>query len=74
MSEQEKKRLRIYDLLDDESPHPPKNSEIMRVSLWPWSSTDFNLLDWTTWDALENKTNATSDPNIGSIKTTIKEE
>ena len=37
-------------------------------------SPDLNHLDYTIWGILENKTNATSHPNIGSLKTTIEEE
>ena len=29
---------------------------------------------YTTWGILENKTNTTSHPNIGSLKTTFEEE
>ena len=32
------------------------------------------LLYWTLWGVLENKTNATSHSNIGSLKTAIEEE
>ena len=54
MSEQEKKRQRIYDLINAE--WKPKNiSEITGVSLWPPSSPDFNPLDYATRDVLENK-------------------
>ena len=35
---------------------------------------DLNPLDYATWDALENKTNATSHPNIGSLKIYMAEE
>ena len=40
---------------------------------------DFQLrpnpfLGYTIWDVLENKTNATSHPNIGSFETIIKEK
>ena len=42
MSEQEKKRQRIYDLLDAET-NPKKISEIIGVSLRPPSSSDLNL-------------------------------
>ena len=31
-------------------------------------------LDYDIWGALENKTHATSNPNIGSLKTAIEEE
>ena len=37
-------------------------------------SPDLNPLDYTIWDVLEDKTNATSHPNIGSFKTAIEEE
>ena len=43
MSEQEKKRQRICDLLNAETNLPPtKNSEIIEVSLWHPSSPDLN--------------------------------
>ena len=45
MSEQEKKRQRIYDLLNAET-KPPKIFEILGVSLWPLSSPDLNTLDY----------------------------
>ena len=74
MSEQEKKRQRIYDLLNTEIKQKKKNSEIIGVSLWPPSSPDLNALDYALWGVLENKTNATSHPNNGSFKTAIEEE
>ena len=36
-------------------------------------SQDLNSLDYVIWVVFENKTNATSDPNIGSLKTAIEE-
>ena len=64
MSEQEKKRW-----------NQAKNiSEIIKVSLWPPSSQNLNNLHYTIWNFLENKTNATSHPNIGSLKTSIEKE
>ena len=69
MSEKENKRQRIYDLLNAK-----KISEIIVVSLWPPSSPDLNPLDYTIWGVLENKTNATSHPKIGSLKIAIEEE
>ena len=48
-----------------------KKSEIIRVSLWPPSSPDLNPLDYIV---LENKTIATSYPDIGSLKSAIEEE
>ena len=54
MSEQEKKQQRIYDLLNVET--KPKNiSEIIGISLWPLSSPDLNLLDYTILSTLEKK-------------------
>ena len=35
-------------------------------------SPDFNPLDYATWGILENKINATSHANIGSLETAIK--
>ena len=43
-------------------------------SLWPPSSSDLNPTDYAIWSILENKTNATSSPNISSLKITIEEE
>ena len=37
-------------------------------------SSDLNPLDYAIWGVLENKTNATSNPNIGSLKTAIEEQ
>ena len=37
-------------------------------------SPDHNLLDYTVWGILENETNVTSHPNIGSLKTATEEE
>ena len=37
-------------------------------------SPDLNPLDYATWGILENKTNATSYPNIGLLKTAIEKE
>ena len=47
---------------------------MIRASLWSSSSSELNLLEYTICGVLENKTNATSHPNIGSIKTAIEEE
>ena len=44
-----------------------KNSKIIEVSL---SGLDLNAI----WGLLENKTNVTLNPNIGSLKTAIEEE
>ena len=58
-----------------------KYSEIIGVSikklqLMPEhpSSPDSKSLDYAIWGVLENKPNATSHPNIGSLKTAIEEE
>ena len=73
MSEQEKKRQRIYDLINAKT-RPKEISEIIEVSLWPPFSSDLALLDYAVWGILENKINATSSPNIGSLKTANEEE
>ena len=73
MNEQKKKWQRIYDLLNAES--KSKNIyEIIGISLWPPSSPDLKPLDYAIWGVLKNKTNATSHPNIVSLKTAIEEE
>ena len=69
MCEQEKKRQKIYDLLNAET-KPKRISEIIiGVSLWLPSSPDLNPLDYAIWGVLENRINATSHPNIGSLRT-----
>ena len=68
MSEEEKKRQRIYDI------KPKKTFRNNYSFLWPPSSPDHNPLDFTIWSILENKTNATSIRDIGSLKTAIDEE
>ena len=73
MSEQEKKRQRIGDLLNAETKPKKKKSEIIRVSLLPPSNPDLNPLDYAIWGVLGNKTTAASHPNIGLLKTTIDE-
>ena len=37
-------------------------------------SPDLNPLDYALWGVLENQTNASSHPNIGSFKTVVEEE
>ena len=49
-------------------------SEITGISLWPPSSTDLKLLNYAIWGILEKNKNATSHPNIGSIKIAIETE
>ena len=73
MSEQKKIWQRIYDLLNTQT-KPQNISEIIWVSLWPPSSPDHNPDDYTIWGILENKTNANSHPNIGSLKTDVEEK
>ena len=50
-----------------------KISGIIGVSLWPPTSPDLNPFDYVKWVVLENKTNATSHPNIGSLKNAIED-
>ena len=71
MSEQEKKRQRIYYLLNTDT----KPKKIIRVSLRPPSSPDLkpHRLNYTIL-FFTKKSNAASDPNIGSLKTAIEEE
>ena len=59
MSEHEKKRQRIYHLLNTEA-KPPKFEN--------------NPLDFALSGVLGNKTNATSPRNIGSLRIAIQEE
>ena len=67
MSEQEKKRKRIYHLLHGKT--KLKNSELVGISLSPPSSPDLNPLDYAICGVLENKTNSTCHRNIDSLKT-----
>ena len=72
MREQEQKRQRIYDLLNAKT--KLKNiSEIKVVSLGPPSIPDLNFVDYAIWGVLENKTDSTYHPNIGSFKTALEE-
>ena len=68
MSEQEKKRQRNYYLLNAKT-KTKKIYKIIGVSFGHPSSSNLNTLDYATWGVLENKTNATSHPNSGSLKT-----
>ena len=43
-------------------------------TLWPPSSPDLNPFDYAIWGILENKTNATSHPNIDLLNNAIEEE
>ena len=46
----------------------------MRTAIKQNLSPELNTLDYAIWGVLENKTNATSHPNIGSLKNAIEEE
>ena len=46
----------------------------MRTAVKQNLSPNLNNLDYTIWGILENKTNTTSHPNIGSLKIAIEEE
>ena len=51
-----------------------KNSKIIGLPLSPPSIPDIYPFNYAFWDILENKTNATSHPHIGSLKTAIEKE
>ena len=51
-----------------------KLSEISDVSLWPPSNLDLISLYYAIWGLLQNKTNATSYSNIGSLKIAIEKK
>ena len=75
ISEQEKKRQRIYDSLNAETKPPPKKTYLKwLISIWPPPSPDLNPLDFAMWNVLENKTNVTSHPNIDTLKIAIEEK
>ena len=44
----------------------------MRTAIKQDLIPDHNLPDYAIWDILENKTNATRHPNIGSLKTEVE--
>ena len=46
----------------------------MKTAIKQALSPDLNPLDYAMWGILETKTNATSYPNVDSLKTAIKEE
>ena len=50
------------------------HEKTVRTTIKQVFSRDLNLLDYVIWAILENKTNPTSHPNIGSLKTAIEEE
>ena len=51
-----------------------KNSEIIGISSWRPSNPNLDLVDYTVWGVLENKTNATFNPNYGSLKIAFDDE
>ena len=46
----------------------------MRTAIKQDLSSDIKHLHYATSGVLENKTNVTSNPNFGSLKTTLEEE
>ena len=50
------------------------HKKTVRTAIKQDSSRDLNPFDYAIWGILENKTNATSHPNIGSLKTVIEKE
>ena len=75
MSKKRNDKESIICLTSKLSPLPAKKTfEIIGVSLWPPSSPECRPLDYAIWGVLENKTNATFHPNIGSLKTAFEEE
>ena len=50
------------------------HEKTVRIAIKQELSLDLNIHDYAIWDILENTTNAISPPNIGSLKTAIKEE
>ena len=50
------------------------HKKTVRIAIKQDLSPDLNSLDYAIWGVLENKTNATSHLNIGSLKTAIEEE
>ena len=49
------------------------HEKTVRTAIKQDLSQDHNLLDYALWGILENKTNATSHPNIGSLTTAFEE-
>ena len=50
------------------------HAKTVRTAIKQESSTNLNLLDFAIWGVLENKTNASSHLNIGSLKIAIEED
>ena len=55
-------------------PSQKKKFQNNKSFLWPPSSVDHKPLDNAIWGILENKKNATSHPNICSLKTAMEEK
>ena len=51
-----------------------KSMRKLRTAIKQNLSPNLNPLDYTIWGVLENKTNATSHPNIGLLKNAIEKE
>ena len=73
MSEQKKKRQRIYDLLYAET-KPPKLPKWLEFLYDLHQGQNFNPIDYAIWGILENKTNAIIHPNIYSLNIAFEEE
>ena len=50
------------------------HEKTVRRAIKQYLSPDLNSLDYAIWGVLENKTNAASYPNTGSLKIAILEE
>ena len=50
------------------------HKKTVRTAIKQDLSPDLNPLDYAIWGILENKTNATSHPNIGLLKAAIEKE
>ena len=50
------------------------HEKTVRTAIKQDLSPDLNSPDYALWGILENKTNATTHPNIGLLKTAIEEE
>ena len=82
--EDEKKAFKLLSLwqLRRIWPHQQESTQMnwksskktMRTEIKENSSPDLNPLDYSQWSVLENKTNATSHSNIGSLKTATDNE
>ena len=50
------------------------HKKTVRTAIKQDSTPDLNYLDNDIWGVLEDKTNATSHPNIGALETAIEKE